>query len=62
MKHENTLKFFNYLNERHIIYLRRQNGVKYPWTSDAILTEYSFCNVYRELDKVTEWLRVNWRE
>ena len=62
MTHENTLKFFNYLNERHIIYLRRQNGVAFPWTSDAILTEYSFCNVYRELDKVTEWLRVNWRE
>jgi hypothetical protein len=55
-------RFFAYMNERHIIYLRRQNGVAYPWTSDAILTEYSFCNVYRELDKVTEWIRVNWRE
>lgn len=62
MNHEDILRFFNYLNERHIIYLRRQNGVAYPWTSDAILNEYSFCNVYRELDRVTEWIRVNWRE
>jgi len=42
MNQEEIQKFFNYLNERHIIYLRRQNGVKYPWTSDAILNEYSF--------------------
>jgi len=62
MNQEEIQKFFNYLNERHIVYLRRQNGVAYPWTSDAILTEYSFCNVYRELDRVTEWIRVNWRE
>ena len=62
MNQEEIQKFFNYLNERHIIYLRRQNGVAYPWTSDAILNEYSFCNVYRELDRVTEWIRVNWRE
>ena len=55
-------RFFGYLNERHIMYLRRKNGVAYPWTEDPILTEYSFCNVYRELDRVTEWIRVNWRE
>ena len=55
-------RFFYYINERHMMYLRRKNGVEYPWTSDAILTEYSFCNVYRELDRVTEWIRVNWRE
>ena len=55
-------RFFYYINERHMMYLRRKNGVQYPWTSDAILTEYSFCNVYRELDRVTEWIRVNWRE
>jgi len=62
MSQENLQRFFDYLNERHIVYLRRQNGVAYPWTNDPILTEYSFCNVYRELDRVTEWIRVNWRE
>ena len=61
-REEGIKRFFNYINERHMVYLRRQNGVPYPWTSDAILTEFSFCNVYRELDKVTEWIRVNWRE
>jgi len=61
-REEGIKRFFNYINERHMVYLRRQNGVQYPWTSDAILTEFSFCNVYRELDRVTEWIRVNWRE
>lgn len=61
-REEGIKRFFNYINERHIVYLRKKNGVQYPWTSDAILTEFSFCNVYRELDKVTEWIRENWRE
>ena len=54
--------FFNYINERHQIYLRRKNGLHPPWTEDKILKTYSFCNVFRELDTVTEWVRTNWRE
>ena len=54
--------FFNYINERHQIYLRRENGLHPPWTEDKILKTYSFCNVFRELDTVTEWIRKNWRE
>ena len=38
------------------------NNEPYPWSDDAILTDYSFCNVYRELDRVTIWIRENWRE
>lgn len=33
-----------------------------PWTTDPILLEYRFCNVYRELDRETTWIRDNWRE
>ncbi len=33
-----------------------------PWTTDPIFQKYKFCNVYREDDKVTIWLRENWRE
>jgi len=61
-REEGIKRFFNYINERHRIYVKRKNGFTYPWTEDPILNEYSFCNVYRELDKVTEWIRVNWRE
>ena len=54
--------FNNYMIERHSIYERRAEGQAYPWTDDLILKEYSFCNVYRELDRVTIWIRENWRE
>ena len=54
--------FFNYINERHFIYLNKTANVAFPWTKDKILQEYSFCNVFRELDKVTIWIRKNWRE
>ena len=54
--------FYNYINERHAIYLKRSIGEAFPWTEDEILQTYSFCNVYRELDKVTVWIRENWKE
>jgi len=54
--------FFNYINERHAIYINKEAGAEFPWTEDKILQDYSFCNVFRELDTVTIWLRENWRE
>jgi hypothetical protein len=54
--------FYDYINERHAIYLKRFIGEPPPWTDDEILQTYSFCNVYRELDKVTVWIRENWKE
>jgi alpha-glutamyl/putrescinyl thymine pyrophosphorylase clade 1 len=32
-----------------------------PWTDDPILHKYRFCNVFREHDKVTMWIKDNWR-
>lgn len=55
-------RFFWWMNERHQIYLNKQAGKPWPWTEDEILRTYSFTNVFRELDKVTVWLRENWRE
>lgn len=52
-----------YARERHLIHLRRQAGVpRSQWTQDPILQQYRFCNVYRELDRTTIWLRENVRE
>jgi hypothetical protein len=48
--------------ERHKIYLRKRDGAEPPWTKDPILQEYRFCNVFRELDTVTIWIRENIRE
>ncbi len=57
----NATPFFDYVNERHWVYLRKTKGSPWPWTRDPILQEYSFCNVFRELDKVTLWIHTNWR-
>lgn len=56
---DDVLKFASL---RHGIYLSRQAGMRPPWTDDDILQTYRFCNVYRELDKVTIWIAQNWRE
>lgn len=54
-------QFTTFVIERHSIYLRRAAGQPKPWTTDSILQQYRFCNVYRELDTVTQWLAANWR-
>ncbi len=33
-----------------------------PLTDDPVLREFRFCNVFRELDRVTAWIRENIRE
>lgn len=48
--------FFYWINERHSIYQKRRLGQPWPWTQDRILQEYRFCNVFRELDTVTQWV------
>lgn len=46
---------------RHDIYLARSKGKPKPWTKDPILQRYKFCNMYRELDTVTEWVSRHYR-
>ncbi|MDI9336599.1 MAG: putative DNA base hypermodification protein, partial [Gammaproteobacteria bacterium] len=48
--------------ERHRIFLRRKKGMPKPWSPDPIFQNHRFCNVYRELDKVTVWIKDNLRE
>lgn len=52
---------FDWMIERHMIYIRRKTN-PWPWTRDKIMQQYRFCNVYRELDTVTIWVRKNIRE
>lgn len=49
--------FWAFATERHSIWLRRARGDAWPWTSDPILRDFRFCNVYRELDRNTIWFR-----
>lgn len=55
-------ELWSFIHERHQIYLSKTAGNSKPWTEDKILASYRFCNVYRELDSVTEWITRNWRK
>jgi hypothetical protein len=58
----NPQPLFDWINERHAIYLKRAAGVASPWTDDPVLQEYRFTNAFRELDRVTVWVREHIRE
>lgn len=54
-------ELLRFMIKRHDIWRARQAGLPAPWTKDGILQSYRFCNVYRELDRETAWIRENWR-
>lgn len=58
---DKLLPLWYWMSERQAIYLRRLSGQPKPWTADPILQSFRFCNVFRELDTVTQWIRDNIR-
>lgn len=58
MKHFEDLVFW--IREREEIRVQKELGLPRPWTTDPILDQYRFCNVYREDDVVTKWIHENW--
>lgn len=44
----------SFAQEREAIRLRRAAGEGAPWTRDPIMADWSFCNVRREDDRVTQ--------
>lgn len=57
MKQASFNKFFDYAVERYMIKLRRARGDMPPYTDDDVMNKYFFCNVFREDDKTTQWIR-----
>ena len=53
-------KFVWYLTERWSMHQKRLKGLPPPWTDDAVLQKYRFCQVRREDDRVTRWIHENW--
>jgi hypothetical protein len=53
-------EFLDFVMERERVRLRREAGDSFPWTNDPILAAYSFCNIRRDHDRVTKWIRQNW--
>lgn len=66
--HKTTLskaaeKFFAYSRERYQILLNRRAGLpRNEWTNDPVMQQWSFCNIFREDDRVTIWFRDNIRQ
>ena len=54
-------RFMRFVHERYLVAIRRNTGSPRPWTTDPILSQYKFTNVYREWDRVTVWIRERWR-
>lgn len=52
----------HWIKEREAIRQKKEAGRERPWTNDPILRRYRFCNVHREDDRVTRWLKHNWRD
>ncbi len=55
-------EYFRTARERYRIMLRRDNDERSPWSTDPIFRNWFFCNVFREDDKVTRWIKKHIRE
>ena len=55
-------RFFWWIEERHEIFKKKEQGLPRPWTTDTILDTYRFTNPFRENDKTTVWFRENMRK
>lgn len=49
-----------WITERDLIRQQKEEGLPAPWSDNPVMQETYFCNVNREDDKVTKWLRTNW--
>lgn len=57
----NQEMFVYWIKERYSILEKREKGSPKPWTKDHVFQTTYFCNVDREDDKVTKWIRNNWK-
>lgn len=56
---ENFSYYLYWICERQNIFWKKYNGGKAPWSSDPVFQEGKFCNVYRCLDRVSQYLLKN---
>ncbi|WP_179467396.1 nucleotide kinase domain-containing protein [Mycolicibacterium vinylchloridicum] len=48
--------YWRFAYERQKAFERRVAGCEPPWTSDPIISEFKFCNVFRAADRVSQYL------
>jgi len=49
-----------WISERESIRAKKENGDPRPWSDDQVFQWTYFCNVHREDDRVTRWIRENY--
>ncbi len=56
--------YWRFAAERQEVFFRRLHDQQGPWTNDPIISKYKFTNVYRILDRVSQYLvrEVQYRE
>lgn len=59
MNQEAFETFWYWINERHRVYLRKENFDPKPWSDDPIFQTWRFCNVFRQLDTQSKYLIEN---
>ncbi|HEU0090050.1 MAG TPA: nucleotide kinase domain-containing protein [Pseudonocardiaceae bacterium] len=48
--------YWYFASERQAVFERRVAGLPAPWTDDAILQTFKFCNVFRAADRVSQYM------
>ena len=48
--------YWQFAWERQELFFRKLEGLSPPWTSDPIISQYKFTNVYRASDRVSQYL------
>lgn len=51
-----------WIQERENIRAQKEEGLPKPWSTDPVFQQVYFCNVRREDDRVTRWIRENYHE
>lgn len=58
MMHPENFEILRYwINERELVRIRKEAGEPKPWSEDTVFQRTYFCNVHREDDRVTKWIR-----
>jgi len=47
--------YWKFAFERQKVFMARHEGREAPWTDDAIIQKYKFCNVFRATDRVSQY-------
>lgn len=63
----NPTELAYWINEREYMRIRKEEPedhepLKPPYSKDPAMANVRYCNVHREDDKVTRWIKKNWRD